>query len=175
MTEQYAELRGRLVVGRKSDGRGVYDESAKRELIVACLKKGVSVARMAMEHGVNTNLLRTWIAAYQRRSAEVPVGDIARMQDAAFVAVRVEGEQDQPQRVPQRECAVAVPAVAHTPATAVAVIPDESSLAAPAPMVGLQVRLPNGVQLDLGETSLQELPTLVQMLSRLPCSASTKG
>ncbi|WP_395316601.1 transposase [Variovorax sp. UC74_104] len=171
MTEQYAELRGRLVVGRKSDGRGVYDESAKRELIVACLKQGVSVARMAMEHGVNTNLLRTWIAAYQRRSAQVSAGDIARTQDAAFVAVHVEGEQDPP----QRERAVAVPAVAHTPATAVAVIPDESPLATPTPMVGLQVRLPNGVQLDLGETSLQELPTLVQMLSRLPCSASTKG
>jgi transposase len=165
-----------LVVGRKSDGRGVYDEAAKRELIVACLKQRVSVARMAMEHGVNTNLLRTWIAAYQRRSAQVPVGgDIARTQDAAFVAIHVEGEQDQPQRAPQRERAVAVPAVAPTPAAAVAVIPNESSLAAPTPMVGLQVRLPNGVQLDLGETSLQELPTLVQMLSRLPCSASTKG
>ena len=45
MTEQYAELRSRLVVGRKSDGRGVYDEAAKKELIVACLKQGVSVAR----------------------------------------------------------------------------------------------------------------------------------
>jgi hypothetical protein len=66
--------------------------------------------------------------------------------------------------------------MAHAPATAVAVIPDDSPLAAaPIPMVGLQVRLPNGVQLDLGEMSLQELPTLVQMLSRLPCSASTKG
>ena len=39
MTEQYAELRSRLVVGRKSDGRGVYDEAAKKELIVACLKQ----------------------------------------------------------------------------------------------------------------------------------------
>ncbi len=70
---------------------------------------------------------------------------------------------------------MAVPAIAHAPATAVAVIPNERSLTAPTPMVGLQVRLPNGVQIDLGETSLQELPTLVQMLSRLPCSASTKG
>jgi transposase len=171
MTEQYAELRGRLVVGRKSDGRGVYDESAKRELIVACLKKGVSVARMAVEHGVNTNLLRTWIAAYQRRSAQVSAGDIARTQDAAFVAVHVEGEQDPP----QRERAVEVPAVAHTPATAVAVIPDERSIGAPTTIVGLRVRLPNDVQLDLGETNLQELPMLVQILSRLPCSASTKG
>lgn len=63
MTEQYAELRGRLVVGRKSDGRSVYDEAAKKELIVACLKQGVSVARMAMEHGINANLLRTSTAA----------------------------------------------------------------------------------------------------------------
>ncbi|MFV0675566.1 transposase [Variovorax sp. tm] len=93
MTEQYAELRGRLVVGRKSDGRSVYYEAAKKELIVACLKQGVSVARMAMEHGINTNLLRTWITAYQRRSAEVSAGDIARAQDAAFVAVHVEGKQ----------------------------------------------------------------------------------
>ncbi|WP_172705796.1 transposase, partial [Variovorax paradoxus] len=81
MTEQYAELRSRLVVGRKSDGRGVYDEAAKKELIVACLKQGVSVARMAMEHGVNTNLLRTWITTYQRRSAQVPTGGIAQTQD----------------------------------------------------------------------------------------------
>lgn len=69
------------------------------------------MAAVAMAQGVNANLLRTWIAAYQRRSAQVPAGDIARMQDAAFVAVRVEGEQDQPQRVPQRECAVAAPAM----------------------------------------------------------------
>jgi len=72
MAEQYAELRGRLGVERKSDGRSVYDEAAKKELIVACLKRGVSVARTAMEHGVNTNLLRTWIAAYQRRSTRGP-------------------------------------------------------------------------------------------------------
>ena len=43
-----------------------------------------------MEHGVNTNLLRTWIAAYQRQSAQVSAGEIARTQDAAFVAVHVE-------------------------------------------------------------------------------------
>lgn len=168
MTEKYAELRSRLVVGRKSDGRSIYDEAAKRELIVACLRQGVSVARMAMQHGINANLLRTWIAAYQRRSAQAPADDIVRAQDAAFVAVHVEGEQN---CQPRRGCTVAVAAAAHTPATAVAVIEDETSLAGPTPMVGVQVRLPNGVQFDLGETSVQELPMLVQMLSRLPCSA----
>ncbi|WP_447774162.1 hypothetical protein [Variovorax boronicumulans] len=65
MTEQYAELRSRLVVGRKSDGRGVYDEAAKKELIVACLKQGVGGTH-GDGAGVDTNLLRAWIAAYQR-------------------------------------------------------------------------------------------------------------
>ncbi len=61
MTEKYAELKARLVVRHKRDGRSVYDEGAKQELILASLKPGVSVARMAMEHGVNANLLLTLI------------------------------------------------------------------------------------------------------------------
>jgi hypothetical protein len=60
MKEQYTELRGRLVVGRKSDGRSVYGAAAERELIVACLKQAVSAARMAMERGVNRSLLTAW-------------------------------------------------------------------------------------------------------------------
>ena len=64
------------------------------------------------------------------------------------------------ERVPQRERAVTVPAVAHTLPTAVAAISDECPLAAPRPMIALQVRLPNGVQLDLGERTLKELPSL---------------
>lgn len=78
------------------------------------------MARVAMKNDVNTNLLRTWIAAYQWRNTQMLAGGIARTQDAAFVAKHVESEEDQP----QRECAVAVHAVAHTPAAVVAVIPD---------------------------------------------------
>lgn len=169
MTEKYAELKDRLVVGHKSDGRSIYDEGAKKELIVACLKPGASVARMAMQHGVNANLLRTWITTHQRRS-------IQGSTSAPFVAVQVVAERDHSQRVPQRKHEDAEPAASHLPVTAVAVMAEQPSLTAPtvAPTIGLTVRLPNGVRFDLGETSLQELPTLVQMLSRLQCSASTK-
>ena len=66
MTENSTELSRRLVIGHKRDGRCCYDEEAKRELIEACLRSGVSVARMALQHGVNANLLRNWIARYQR-------------------------------------------------------------------------------------------------------------
>lgn len=174
MTEKHAELKARLVVGHKRDGRSVYDEGAKQELILACLKPGVSVARMAMEHGVNANLLRAWIAAHQQRSVKETSTTIAQTQDEAFIAVHVETGQDKVNSVSQCERAMGVPAVVSAPAMAVPVNRDEASSPRAAPVVGLHVRLPNGVQLDLGEASLQELSSLVQMLGRLPCSASTK-
>lgn len=67
MTEQIAGLKQRLVVGRKLDGRCCYDPQAKRELIEASLQPGVSVAKLALSHGVNANLLRTWIGKHQRQ------------------------------------------------------------------------------------------------------------
>ena len=67
MTEQIVELKQRLVVGRKRDGRNCYDPQAKRELIEACLRSGVSVAKLALTHEVNANLLRTWVTKHQRQ------------------------------------------------------------------------------------------------------------
>jgi transposase len=73
MTEKPTELTKRLVVGHKRDGRSCYDKQAKRELIEACLQPGVSIARMGLQHGINANLLRTWITRY-RRQRELMVG-----------------------------------------------------------------------------------------------------
>ncbi|MDX9996292.1 MAG: transposase [Rhodocyclaceae bacterium] len=67
MTEHTTELARPLVVGYKRDGRSCYDPEAKRQLIEACLRSGVSVARLAMQHGVNANLLRTWITRYRKQ------------------------------------------------------------------------------------------------------------
>ena len=61
MSEIDAEVVRRLVTGRKNDGRAVYDPQAKAEVVRACLKPGVSVARMALQCGINANLLRRWI------------------------------------------------------------------------------------------------------------------
>ena len=67
MTEQIPELKQRLVVSRKQDGRCCYDPQAKRELIEACFLPGISVAKLALAHGINANLLRTWIGKHQRQ------------------------------------------------------------------------------------------------------------
>jgi transposase len=37
------------------------------------------------------------------------------------------------------------------------------------------MRLPNDVEFDLGEATIDELTTVVQMLTRLRCSDSTKS
>lgn len=61
MAEQSLDLVPDLIRSRKSNGRCVYDKAAKRELVRRCLQPGVSLARTAMEHGVNANLLRKWV------------------------------------------------------------------------------------------------------------------
>ena len=36
LSDEISELAQRLVIGRKDDGRGIYDAKAKHELIPAC-------------------------------------------------------------------------------------------------------------------------------------------
>lgn len=70
MAERLRPVIADLVKGRKSNGRCVYDRAAKRALIEAALLPGVSVARLALDHAVNANLLRKWIRAYQAKQTE---------------------------------------------------------------------------------------------------------
>lgn len=73
MTEHDSEFLQRLVVGNKRDGRRRYDKQAKAELVQVCFKPGVSVARVALEHGVNANLLRKWITLHLQRQEQSAV------------------------------------------------------------------------------------------------------
>lgn len=87
MSDAMQELARRLVVGRKSDGRAVYDEAVKAELVAACGKPGASVSRLARECGVNANQVSRWVREHsQRGQRAVAVSPAAR---AAFVAVPV--------------------------------------------------------------------------------------
>jgi len=67
MTEQITAVQQRLVVGHRRDGRCCYDPQAKQALIEAGLQPGVSVAKLALAHGINANLLRTWMTKHQRQ------------------------------------------------------------------------------------------------------------
>jgi transposase len=102
MTEKPTELSKRLVIGHKRDGRSRYDPEAKRELIEACLRPGVSIARMGLLHGINANLLRTWITRY-RRQRELMVAksapEMAAAMGSAFVPVVTTNATARPRQV----------------------------------------------------------------------------
>lgn len=52
----------KLVIRRiLRNGRRRYDAASKARLVAASLEPGVSVARLALDNGVNANLLRKWI------------------------------------------------------------------------------------------------------------------
>ena len=139
-----------LVVGHKSDGRCRYDPQVKQELIRQCMKPGVSVARMAMRHAVNANLLRTWITKTQRAIAKQMVApEVSQQVAQAFVPVKLEPTL-----------------TANLPAIKAA---SPAGKATPT-LVRMQVHLPNGVSIDLGQAPVQELSDVMHMLSALPCS-----
>ncbi|MCP5283222.1 MAG: transposase [Rhodoferax sp.] len=61
MTDDLQDLRRRLVVGHKADGRSLYDEQAKAELVALCMQPGASVSRLARECGINANQVCRWL------------------------------------------------------------------------------------------------------------------
>jgi hypothetical protein len=110
---------------------------------------------MAMQHGVNANLLRSWIAKSERpsshsaqRALPSKVFDCAQ----AFVPVQIKAPAPLP--------TVTQPVIA----------PLAHSSGALAPMIRMHVRLPNGVALEFDEAYLDALSPVMQMLNALPCS-----
>jgi len=88
MSDDLEDLKRRLVVGHKSDGRSVYDESAKAELVALCMQPGASVSRLARECGVNANQVGRWLR--ERGPGRRPAaGARAVSAPAPFVAVPV--------------------------------------------------------------------------------------
>lgn len=88
MSDELEELARRLVIGHKSDGRKVFDETAKAELVALCCKTGTSVSRLARQVDVNANQLSRWIREQQQgRRREVVARAVSTHE--AFVAMPV--------------------------------------------------------------------------------------
>jgi hypothetical protein len=156
MNDDNSVVLSRLVVGHKRDGRCQYDPAAKQELVRQCKLPGVSVSRMAMQHGINANLLRVWIAkSLLPDSKDVQLTIQAKKPDAlpAFVAVQTEPR--------------ATPALTGQPTGAVRV-PRSSP---PPTSLRLHVSLPNGVGLEIDSARSDELLPVMQFLSTLTCSS----
>jgi len=77
MKEHNTRLSRPLIVGHGRDGRCLYDPEAKRELVEICLQPGISVAKVALEHGINANLLRKWMERYRKTGKSSPNSPLA--------------------------------------------------------------------------------------------------
>jgi transposase len=148
-------LNERLVVGMGRSGkRRRFDSQAKRELVQACLRPGVSVARMALEHGLNANLLRKWIRQHQRERGDAAAAAMAGGAMSAFVPVVAvsRDESAHPKRGPTVELPTHSDAARALPCT-------------PA-LPRLMAELPNGVTLRL-ECALQDATLVAVMIEAL--------
>ncbi|MCA7955841.1 transposase [Burkholderia seminalis] len=173
MTDEDSELR---VVRHSSDGRRRYDEKGKRALVETALQPGVSVARLAQEHGVNANLLRKWITKYlmerEKGISSAPQDNGSDERDLPRPDEVIDGVAiDLPG--PRKPVAVTVPPSAFVPVVSVPPTPAPTH-PSPSMTLALQARLSNGVELELGKAiaTIDELTTLVQILGRMPCSGS---
>ena len=152
MTEDLEDLKRRLVVGRKRDGRSVYDEGAKAELVAMCLRPNVSVARLARDCDVNANQVSRWLREHGQGHRRAVVAAAATNAapapaPAAFVAVPV---------VRSMQSAAGRDDIART-------------------SVVMQARLPNGAEFDLRGVDPRDIADVIEALGRLRCSVSTKG
>lgn len=138
------------ITGIDRGGKRRYDPQAKRKLIEACLEPGISLAGLALAHGVNANLLRKWVVKHQRQVA--CEADVTAPAASVFVPVIVGAQEPTSMSGPM--------------ATPVTAPPHQSSR--------LQARLPNGVTLELAcsqqDTTL--LSALIDALGRCDVPAA---
>ena len=74
-------------VGRRR--RRVHSAEFKGQVVAACSTPGVSVAAVAMAHGVNANLARRWVVGAERSGTGALVNAASAFVASAFVPVQM--------------------------------------------------------------------------------------
>lgn len=144
-----------VVTGVRRDGRRRYDDDSKLALVKACLQPGVSLAGMALKHGVNANLLRKWVVGHQLAVGALTKPAPNRMD--AFIPVVLgnggAGANAQVKLVPDRMAATTAPALA-------------------TPSACLRAQMPNGVtfEFECADGGAALLAALVETLGRCDVS-----
>jgi transposase-like protein len=87
MSEGVEELVRGLVIKPGANGRRTFSKAGKRALARRCTEPGVSVARMALLHGVNANLLRRWVINYGKPRTSLVADERAQARPATLLPV----------------------------------------------------------------------------------------
>lgn len=139
---------GKLVIRRiLRNGRRRYDAASKARLVAASLEPAVSVSRLALDNGINANLLRKWIkqATEADREHQPPA--------SAFVPVLAAG------------CSLSTALVDRNGGELSAKPERTGPLSAP---VRMSATLPNGVKLALDCDDMDALTAMIRALGHVP-------
>lgn len=123
---------------------------------MACLEPGVSVSRLALEHGVNANLLRKWIKKRTETRSFPPCSS------PAFIPVQIESTAD---RAVLRQSGMAA---VDLPGTGDEVRGAEPTRARPfTSPAKVSASLPNGVKLTLDCNDVDTLTAVIGALGHV--------
>jgi len=138
------------------NGRCRYDPASKERLVSACLEPGVSVSRLALEHGVNANLVRKWV------KQRVESGSLPRPSPAAFIPVEIERTPD---RALLRQGSMALVDLPVTCDGGRGPVPTRTAPAFSSAKVSAS--LPNGVKLTLDCGDVETLTAVIGVLGHV--------
>lgn len=85
--DDVSETRLLRVLGAGRGGKREFDPASKAMLVEACLTPGVSISKLALENGVNANLLRTWIRKQRQSKAPSLLAPSPRAEMPKFISV----------------------------------------------------------------------------------------
>ena len=139
-------------------GRRTFDPVLKARLIESCLQPGASVAQLALDHGINANLLWKWIR--QHRLARKGTAMIAPSSTPAFIPVEIEGAANDVVSKQDR----LLDSRRHEPGARL-LRPEESGLLSSPAKVNAS--LPNGVKLTLECGDVDALAALIGALGHV--------
>src|SRR3954465_14699871 len=88
MVHTMKTVQGNGSLARKRVKRGHYDQAFKRDLVELTLVPGASVARIALDHRINANILFRWRRHYLRE-----IGGASPKLRTALLPVSVSGAQ----------------------------------------------------------------------------------
>lgn len=74
-----------VATGRRR--RRIHSEEFKAQVVAACKPAGVSMAAVAMAHGINANLARRWVVAAERCGGAQSAAITSGVASTSFVAL----------------------------------------------------------------------------------------
>jgi|SRR5579864_169304 len=102
MSDDAAQVIPGLVVRRGRMGRCTYSVEGKRALAQRALQPGVSIARLALTHGINANVLRKWVRRYG--SSGVSCGSSESSSSPVLLPVAIASEAKRPTTSSPESC-----------------------------------------------------------------------